>query len=153
MEVSVAEYHSLAPNLISIPPPLVGLFAVTAVPFRISFLYILGLTGTIVPLISSISYSKLQFTETSGSIFPAISTNTKGSACPYPYSLSGRVSRIEQLFDAASGSSFRISLSIEYPATKVSLTSAGVKSGFASKVRATIPAINGVAMLVPLLLV
>ena len=37
-----------------------------------------------------------------------------------------------------------------YPATKVSLTSAGVKSGFASKVRATIPAIKGVAILVPL---
>ena len=38
-----------------------------------------------------------------------------------------------------------------YPAIRVSLTSAGVKSGFASKVRATIPAIKGVAILVPLL--
>ena len=85
------------------------------------------------------------------SIFPADSTNATGSAWPYPNSLSGLVSNMLQSLNTGSSSS-TISLSIE-STLMISLNSSGVKSGLACIINAAIPAIKGVAILVPDLLV
>ena len=85
------------------------------------------------------------------SIAPADWTNTKGSAWPYPNSLSGLVSSMLQSLNPGSSKSW-MSLSIE-SALIIDLTSSWVMSGLASTINAAIPAMRGVAMLVPDLLV
>ena len=62
------------------------------------------------------------------SMLPAASTKATGSACPYPNSLSGRVSSRLQSLNPGSSSS-AISRSIEW-APMMSLNSVGVMSGF-----------------------
>ena len=85
------------------------------------------------------------------SIAPAACTKDRGSAWPYPNSLSGRVSKTLQSLNPGSSRSW-ISRSIER-ALMIDLTCSWSISGFASTIKAAIPAMRGVAILVPDLLV